>query len=326
MSVPDPPGRRRAAAGPDEMPRALRRWRTLTAVAAAATFLLIVLGGVVRITGSGMGCGDDWPLCNGQLVPTMSLAAFIEWSHRLVAAVVSLLVAAVAGWAWWPGRRGEPWGDCRRISAAAVALLVVQVLLGAVTVRLELPPASVMLHLGTAMLLLGALLVGWSRSNWARRRRRWDAAARLTWAGAGFAFLVVLAGGVVANLDAAAACTGFPLCGGQPWPAGGWRTQVHWAHRLLAYLLLVAVPALALYVRVGRPDDPLSRGWVLAGGVLAVAQVAVGWAMVTGAFTTAVRALHVTLGTGLFAVLVVAAWTAARHPAEGGETASAGRG
>lgn len=304
----------RPAAG--EAPSALRAWRWLTAAATLATFGLIVLGGVVRITGSGMGCGPDWPTCNGQWIPTMDLATFIEWSHRLVAAGVSLLVAGVAAVAWWPGR-GEGWRPYRRIAVAAVALLLVQVLLGAVTVRLELPPASVMLHLGTALLLLAALLVGWCRAARPRRRERSDATALWTWATAGFAFLVVVAGGFVANLDAAAACSGFPLCGGEWWPGGGWRTQVHWGHRLLAYGLVAAVPALALRVRSRRPEDAMSRRWAAAAAAVVLLQLGVGAAMVTGTFTTAVRALHVTLGGGTFALLVVAGWTVSRYPASG---------
>jgi len=292
----------------------LRRWRTLVAIASVATYLLIVLGGVVRITGSGMGCGDDWPLCNGQLIPTMSLATFIEWSHRLVAAGIGVLVGAVTAWAWWPGRDSR-WTPYRKITAVAAVLLVVQVLLGAVTVRLELPPASVMLHLGTALLLLAALLVGWARAGTSRRAPRRDVASTWTWVGAVSAFAVILAGGFVANLDAAAACTGFPLCSGQWWPAGGWRTHVHWGHRLLAYLFVAGVPLLALHVRSRRPDDAVPRRWTLAAAVVALVQLAVGAALVTGAFTTAVRALHVTLGTATFALLVVAGWTVSRYPA-----------
>ena len=310
-SRPDPPS---ATAGAPDGGDSLRRWRILVGASTVATYLLIVLGGIVRITGSGMGCGDEWPLCNGQLIPTMSLATFIEWSHRLVAAGISVLVGAVTAWAWWPGR-GSRWTPYRKLTAAAAVLLVVQVLLGAVTVRLELPPASVMLHLGTALLLLATLLVAWARADTSRRDRRRDAASILTWAGAGFAFAVVLAGGFVANLDAAAACTGFPLCGGQWWPAGGWRTHVHWGHRLLAYLFVVGVPVLALHVRSRRPDDPVPRRWTYAAAVVALAQLGVGAAMVTGAFTTAIRALHVTLGTAVFALLVVAGWTISRHPA-----------
>lgn len=320
MSPSDGPGSRQgtpsANAGATGEEASLRRWRTLVAAASVATYLLIVLGGVVRITGSGMGCGDDWPLCNGQLVPTMSLATFIEWSHRLVAGGVSLLVGVVTAWAWWPGR-GSRWTSYRKITAAAAVLLIVQVLLGAVTVRLELPPASVLLHLGTALLLLAALLIGWARAGTSRRVRRHDAASAWTWTGAASAFVVVLAGGFVANLDAAAACTGFPLCSGQWWPGGGWRTHVHWGHRLLAYLLVAGVPLLALHVRSRRPGDPVPRRWTYAAGVVAVAQLGVGAALVTGAFTTAVRALHVTLGTAIFALLVVAGWTISRKPASG---------
>ena len=69
----------------------------MTVAAAVATFLLIVFGGIVRITGSGMGCGDDWPLCNGHLIPPMDLPTMIEYGHRLAALFVAGLVVAVAG-------------------------------------------------------------------------------------------------------------------------------------------------------------------------------------------------------------------------------------
>src|ERR671914_2196988 len=67
---------------------------------AALAFGLIVLGGIVRITGSGMGCGDDWPRCNGEWFPPLDLPTLIESSHRWAAAVVSVLVLAVAAVAW----------------------------------------------------------------------------------------------------------------------------------------------------------------------------------------------------------------------------------
>src|SRR5260221_14035201 len=65
-----------------------RRYTLLAWTAAAATYLLIVLGAVVRITGSGLGCGDHWPLCNGHLFPPLDdIGTVIEWSHRLGAAL-----------------------------------------------------------------------------------------------------------------------------------------------------------------------------------------------------------------------------------------------
>ena len=78
-----------------------RRFATLVWSAAVCTYLLIVLGAVVRITGSGMGCGDHWPLCNGHLFPPLNdIGTVIEWSHRLLASVVSILVATLAFYAW----------------------------------------------------------------------------------------------------------------------------------------------------------------------------------------------------------------------------------
>src|SRR6266446_7512514 len=120
---------------------------TLAWVAAVCAYLLIVLGAVVRISGSGMGCGDHWPLCNGHLFPPLNeIPTVIEWSHRLVAAAVSILVIGLVALDW---RRAWP----------TLILLIVQILLGAVTVKTGLTPAMVILHLATAMLLLAALIV-----------------------------------------------------------------------------------------------------------------------------------------------------------------------
>src|SRR5437870_5541724 len=164
---------------------------TLAWVAAVCAYLLIVLGAVVRISGSGMGCGDHWPLCNGHLFPPLNeIPTVIEWSHRLVAGVVSILVIALVVLDW---RRAWP----------VLALLIVQVLLGAVTVKTGLTPVMVILHLATAMLLLASLI----------------AAARPPWILApgsglllGLTFITVLFGALTANLGATAACGGFPLC------------------------------------------------------------------------------------------------------------------
>src|SRR2546430_17724342 len=111
-----------------------KRFVTLAWVAAGSAYLLIVLGAVVRISGSGMGCGDHWPLCNGHLFPPLNdIPTVIEWSHRLVALIVSVLVIALAV-TGWQLRRGARTGEGGRMRAAyaAVVLLVIQVLLGAV--------------------------------------------------------------------------------------------------------------------------------------------------------------------------------------------------
>src|SRR5438093_4639854 len=97
-----------------------RLYTLLAWTAAAATYLLIVLGAVVRITGSGLGCGDHWPLCNGHLFPPLNdIPTVIEWSHRLVAALVSVLVAGLAIYA---GAGSREVGAGRRAAYVAVGL------------------------------------------------------------------------------------------------------------------------------------------------------------------------------------------------------------
>src|SRR5882672_3925253 len=170
---------------------------TLAWVAAACAYLLIVLGAVVRISGSGMGCGDHWPLCNGHLFPPLNeIPTVIEWSHRLVAAVVSILVIGLVALDW---RRAWP----------ALILLIVQILLGAVTVKTGLTPAMVILHLATAMLLLGALIVTACGVPHSPRLRPGSAVLLA------LTFITVLFGALTANLGAMASCGGFPLCNGQ---------------------------------------------------------------------------------------------------------------
>src|SRR5437016_7493839 len=112
--------------------------------AAACTYLLIMLGSIVRITGSGMGCGDHWPLCNGKLLPPLDLPTLIEYGHRLAAALVSVLVSALAAYAGWL-RRGAGSGERyvpSRTAYVAFGLVIVQVLIGVVAVEVVLPPWS----------------------------------------------------------------------------------------------------------------------------------------------------------------------------------------
>src|SRR5881398_1875777 len=214
-----------------------RRFTRLAWLAATCTYLLIILGAIVRITGSGLGCGEHWPLCNGRLLPPLDLPTVIEYGHRLVALAVSVLVAALAAYAWWL-RRETGIGKretCPGVAAyVALALLILQIALGAVTVKLSLPPWTVILHLGTAMLLLAALLV-------AARGMRVAPPSRAGVTALALGFVTVLLGALTANLGAASACLGFPLCNGEFIPAGNDLQHVHWMHRLLAYTLFAYV-------------------------------------------------------------------------------------
>jgi heme a synthase len=272
-----------------------RRFARLAWSAAACTYLLILLGAIVRITGSGMGCGEHWPLCNGKLLPPLDVPTMIEYGHRLVAGAVSVLVLALAAYAWWL-KRGAGSGERyppATTAYVALGLLIVQVLLGAVTVRLSLPPWTVILHLGTAMLLLAALLVIARTAGPASTPGSRPGLVMLV-----LGFVTVLLGALTANLGAGSACLGFPLCNGQIAPAGNYLQDVHWTHRLLAYSLFAYSLWWAMHTN--------RRGawWVVA---LLVLQVVVGATMVLMGLPQPLQAAHVAVGTAVWAALVLSA-------------------
>src|SRR5881398_218128 len=271
-----------------------RRFTRLAWLAATCTYLLIILGAIVRITGSGLGCGEHWPLCNGRLLPPLDLPTVIEYGHRLVALAVSMLVAALAAYAWWLRREtgiGKRETCPGRGAYVALGLLIVQILLGAVTVKLSLPPWTVVLHLGTAMLLLATLLVAALGPRPAPPSRAGLRAAAL-------GFLTVLLGALTANTGASSACFGFPLCNGQLVPDGTYLQYIHWTHRLLAY-------ALFGYTLWWASRTRRRAAWSVLG--LVILQIAVAAAMVLLALPAPLQALHVAIGAAVWAGLVVAA-------------------
>src|SRR6266404_6895704 len=274
-----------------------RRFATLASIAAACAYLLIVLGAVVRISGSGMGCGDHWPLCNGHLFPPLNeIPTVIEWSHRLVAAVVSVLVLALGVLAWRGAGSREPEAGAGA-AYVAVVLLVIQVLLGAVTVKTGLTPVLVILHLATAMLLLASLIAA-ARAPWIPTPS--------SWIPIGLTFITVLFGALTANLGAMASCGGFPLCNGQLIPSAGPLAWVHWTHRLLAYTL-------AGYLTWWLVRSADRRAW----GLLAIValQIAIAATMIQLGFPGALQAAHAAVGAGIWGAVVIAALKPATDPA-----------
>ena len=318
---------------------ARRGFGRLAAFAAAYTYALIVVGGVVRITGSGLGCGDAWPKCHGSWIPPMSAATVIEYTHRLLAAGVVFVVGAVLVRALQlrarPGFGGR--GGLVRPAVLAAVLLVVQVLLGGITVRLNLSGPVTVLHLGTAMALLATLLVAAVRAgalgaataagadgSGSDGRAAAGRVARMAVGAAVLAYLVVLLGALVANTGApvsgapsaaALACQGFPLCNGRLLPSGGnGLVHIQLTHRVLAYLLFLHVLGSVMVLRK-RVAGGAMRTWGMVSGAFVLLQVVVGAGMVLSAFPPSLRGLHLALGAGVWGALVVWATLARRAAA-----------
>jgi heme A synthase len=303
--------------------------KTLARVAAAAvtfTYLHLVFGGVVRITGSGMGCGDHWPKCNGSWIPPFdSPLVMIEWTHRLLALLVILSMVALVWMAWsrksLPGVSGR--GGVLRPAVISLVLVIIVALLGMVTVKLGNTTFATVAHWTLALALLGvvsaaAIRAGAFGGDSARAEGGTARAARSIGAGAAMAFLAVLLGGLVAKYPgAAAACPGFPLCGDTPAsiPAGAPHIQL--THRVIAYLLFFHALAIGLAVaRRAGEASVVKRAAKTAAG-LVVLQVIVAAAMVMGGMPPLLRSAHQAIGIGVWMVLFMAAYLARTAAAKG---------
>ena len=250
----------------------LRRFRRLADLTALVTFLLIIVGGVVRVSDSGLGCGPGgsgtkgWPLCGGDVIPLVGDEnTLIEFSHRLLAAIVVVLIALLCWQAYRQLRERNAWAV--RGSIAAGLLVLAQAGLGGLTVEHSLKEELVAAHLGTAMLLFGLLL-------WLSFKARSEAAGETgeplrppvrglkPYAATAAVLLLcaIVAGGYMAgteeegvnevgpNIAGAHLACGhqFPTCGdGKFLPFGNNRlTDIHLTHRVFVYAATIAITAL----------------------------------------------------------------------------------
>jgi heme A synthase len=290
--------------------------RRLALLTAAFAYALIVMCFVVRITDSGMGCGDHWPLCNGRLIPSFDdYQTVIEYFHRIAALGLTGLLLATAFVTFSKRREPGVAGPGGPLGPLVVAggLLAAQVLLGAITVWIDLHASAVVLHLLTALAFLAALLITGFRAG-PRVVVAPDALLRGIRAALLLSLVTILLGGLTATTGAAAACTGFPLCNGQLWPSSdhGGLAQLHWTHRLLAYGLFLHLVGLGFRSRRSRPAV---RTAVLAALGVAAVQVVIAAGMVLMSLPSSLRGAHAMFGVGLWVALGWATWRARHAPA-----------
>ena len=287
-------------------------FRLLAAAAVAVTFALITLGGIVRVSESGLGC-PDWPLCHGRIVPPFEFHTLIEYSHRLVASLVSLLIVTTAVVTWLRLRAHR---SIVLPVTVALGALGMEVVLGGITVLAELPPTIVTVHLLVALSIFGLLLLTLVRSGQASPAVvdttdpffRWAVAAAL------FTLLVTLSGSYLVGAGAAAVCPDWPLCSGFALPSHE-LTWVHMAHRAVAAVGGALVLWVAWLGWHRREASPAIRRTSLAAAGLVAAQVLAGAANPWFDFAPAAQATHLSLAAALWGSLVVLASLSGRSPA-----------
>ena len=285
--------------------------RRLVLATGIATFVLIIVGGVVRVSDSGLGCGPagsgfhGWPFCNGDVVPGVDLNSIIEYTHRVLAIVVGFMLLAIFVMAW---RRHR---EYLLPATGLLVLVIAQGALGGATVEENLEEAYVAAHLCLAMLLLGGLLYLYRQVSGASVT---DGGPRLRALGtvASVAVLcTIVAGGYMAGTqnygradyqlgDGAHHACGkeFPTCNGEFMPFGKAElVDIHLTHRAFMYIAAILVTSLVV-VAVRR--GVLTRyAWAL-GGLLAL-QILVGALNVWLDEYELLILLHLALGTLLWA-------------------------
>jgi heme A synthase len=270
----------------------------LARATAAATFALLVIGGMVHATGSSLAC-PDWPLCYGQFFPAMEGGVLFEHGHRLVALAVSVLTVALSVAVW--RRRRE--SSLRAGALVAVGLVLFQASLGALTVVWKLPLVVSSGHLATSMAFFSVLV--WLSWRLAPPSPAGDGPAApgpvraLAGAAALGVYLQIVLGALVRHTGSGLACgTSVLLCEGALWPSGG-PAQLVTLHRIagVAVALLVTAAAIAAL----RAGPARVRSAARLGPVLVVVQILLGAWTVWSLISVPVVSLHLAAGALLLA-------------------------
>ena len=322
------------------------RPQRVAALAGLTLFLcfdLVVFGAYTRLSDSGLGC-PDWPGCYATSSPVaaaqhiahaQALApngpvtekkAWIEMIHRYFAmALGALIILMLAAAAFARDRRAQA------LALVTLAWVIAQGVFGALTVTWKLYPAIVTGHLLGGMGLLALLAVqvpapAQSRDAPRATRDRWA-----LWLAALALLLQIALGGWVSTNYAVLACTGFPQCNGQWWPAMNWPegftfarelgrradgapiamtalVAIQWTHRLFAVAFIVAMGWLV--ARLWQRGPTSRRRAVIIGGLVVVqfatglSNVVLGWPLVAAlAHTAGAAALVICIGFEVAAAL-----------------------
>jgi protoheme IX farnesyltransferase len=291
------------------------RFQKLAATTLATAILLVTIGVIVRATDSGLAC-PDWPLCYGQVLPPAGdVNAWIEWTHRTVAAIIGfqILGLAVLAWADHRDRRSLVWP-----SIGAVVLVGFQAWLGRETVRLGNTGESVSAHLAAAMLLVALLVYVTVRASFPARLGGWGASQRFTLLAAFTTvatFALLLFGSQVTATDSALVFPDWPLMNGSLAPALTELSSPHVLHRWVAAIVGVIVAGLAVIAWRTQAEHPTAVRLAIGAAVLFAIQIVIGGLQVLTRLSPWTQTLHLALGAVIFALLVgltVASYYAAR--------------
>jgi heme a synthase len=296
--------------------------KRLGVITSLGVLLVLIQGALVTNTGSGEGCGQTWPLCFGQVIPLdPPPETVIEFSHRLVAGIVGMLVIAMAIWSW---RRLKHMPETRFLAIISVFMIIFQGLLGAGAVVFGQSDLIMALHFGFSALSFASVVLltrlAFEDSN---PQKQYAPIVSKAYKGyvifvAIYSYVAIYTGAYVKHTNATLACSGFPLCNGQ-WVPDVFTEAigVQLLHRSAAILLSLLLVVLFIWtVKTFRASRVLVVCASLA-MLLVIGQAASGAAVVlTYNATLTLGIFHALLISLLFTLLCYMVMLVTRHKAK----------
>lgn len=240
-----------------------KRYRLLTLWTCVGMFVVLLVGVLVTNLDAGKGCGDDFPLCNGKLLPDFTLESIVEWSHRLVTGIVGVLLAATFAATLLPAWRTK---ESLFYAGGAVFFTILQAALGAIAVMRPQSDAVMALHFGFSLF---AFAFTWLLSAWGWRR--WQLEREAGKSGEAVPSSFAAAGGVSAasadadRTDRPARNTAAEGFGGLPGPGGRPVPRTVFGVVLAVLVYCYVVIYLGAYIRHTGSGGGCS-GWPLCNG------------------------------------------------------------
>lgn len=285
--------------------RSLKWFAVITTIG----MLFILLGGaLVTKTDSGMGCGNSWPLCNGELIPSeITMELVIELAHRVVSGVVGILVLVLSVWSW------KSIGHIREtkfLSLLSFIFLVVQGLIGAAAVIWGQSDFVLAVHFGVSLIsfaavLLLTLLIFEVDKKFEAEKLILDTKMRKHIIGVTiYSFVVVYTGALVRHVNASLVCPDWPFCFnsniGLP---GTFYEWVQMGHRFLAGIIFIWIAYITYMAIVNYKEQRVVYwGWIIA-FILVSLQVASGAFVVVTHLNLFIALAHAFFISCLFGVL-----------------------
>ncbi|WP_101494381.1 COX15/CtaA family protein [Sulfobacillus thermosulfidooxidans] len=280
-------------------------------IATIGMYIINLVGFLDTQTGSALGCGPDWPLCNGQVIPNLSnIHVVIEFTHRMLVGGFALLATIYMIWALI---RYRSFVEVRIFSLVGIGFIVVQSVLGALAVVFVNPPTVLALHLGFGLLaMVGVALLtvflfqldaesGHRRSGISFRQDTPISTKRWVWGTWIYTYIAIYWGSYVAFRGAGEACPTWPLCNGKVFPGFSGAVGLDFIHRLAAVGLAILTVLLLGHLRhykATRPDLYRGAFWLF---IAVIAQIITGANLALSHVATGPYLLHIATLMLLFA-------------------------